>query len=261
MKFARVGGNLVHYRLDGVGPGRPLIVLVNALATELRIWDDLVEALGDGVATLRYDKRGHGLSELGKTPYSAQALASDLAALLDHLRLRPALICGLSVGGFIGQALYAARPDLVPALAICASGLKGGTPEIWNPRIAQAESEGMDTIADQTIARWFPEAFRVLNADTVAAIRIMVARQSAQGYAATAAAVRDADFRDSARFISAPTLCVAGGSDSGVTPEAVGALAAQIPSARLEVFEGVGHLIPVEQPEGLAALLKAHIAH
>ena len=77
MAFAEVNGAVVHYRDEGPRDARA-IVFINALGTDLRIWDDLVASAGDAFRVVRYDKRGHGLSELPPGP------AAD-----DRLRRRP----------------------------------------------------------------------------------------------------------------------------------------------------------------------------
>ena len=110
-----------------------------------------------------YDKRGHGLSDIGEVPYSMDDHVSDLEALLDHLRVTDAIICGLSVGGLIAQGLYARRPDLVQALILCDTAHKIGSDEMWNSRIAAVEKGGMALLVDAILERWFTAAFRRTN--------------------------------------------------------------------------------------------------
>ncbi len=136
MQFARFNDVTLHYQVIGSPKSRPLIVFVNSLGTDFRMWRDVVVRLGGEFAVLLYDMRGHGLSEAGRTPYSMAMLASDLAALLDHIGAREAIVCGVSVGGLIAQQLYALRPDLVQALILCDTLGKIGDEAMWNARIA-----------------------------------------------------------------------------------------------------------------------------
>ncbi len=78
MPFAKINDAVMHYRVSGSGSGTP-ILFSNSLGTDLRIWDAVVEMLGDGVRTIRYDMRGHGLSEHGDAPSTIAGYAADAA--------------------------------------------------------------------------------------------------------------------------------------------------------------------------------------
>ena len=121
----------LHYR-HTTGAGMP-VVFLNSLGTDFRIWNTVVNVLGPDTPTLCLDKRGHGLSDDG--PISMDLLVRDIAALMDHLQMPPALICGVSVGGMIAQGLAFARPDLVAGLVLCCTGAQIGDAEGWQARI------------------------------------------------------------------------------------------------------------------------------
>ena len=94
MAFARLNGAVIHYEDAGARDGKA-IVFSNSLGTDFRIWDELLRHLPSGLRVIRYDKRGHGLSEATQGPYSMVTLAEDLAALLDHLGVTHAAVVGL----------------------------------------------------------------------------------------------------------------------------------------------------------------------
>ena len=105
MQFARLTDVTLHYQVIGNPAEKPAVVFANALGTDLRIWRDVAIRLADRFALLMYDKRGHGLSDIGDVPYTMPLHAADLAALMDHTRFRPALIVGASVGGLMDEAV------------------------------------------------------------------------------------------------------------------------------------------------------------
>ena len=74
----------LHWREDGDPSGRPL-VFANSLGTDLRLWDDVVAHLPAGLKLIRYDMRGHGLSDCPRAPYAMGAMVHDLEGLLDAL--------------------------------------------------------------------------------------------------------------------------------------------------------------------------------
>lgn len=259
MHVSKLNGIALHYQLIGAAGGRPTIVFINSLGTDFRIWRDVVVRLAGDFSIVLYDKRGHGLSDIGATPYSIDDHVQDLAALMAHLQLRSAVLCGLSVGGLIAQGLYAVRPDLVSSLILCDTAHKIGTADFWRERISSIEKGGLEAIADGVMQRWFTPAYRVPDNAEFTGYRNMLTRQPVAGYAATCAAIRDADFTEAARRISVPTLCVVGGQDGSTPPDLVLSLAKLIPGARYEVIAGAGHIPCVEQPDALHAIMRSFL--
>ena len=65
----------------------PCVVFANSLGTDFRLWDPILPFLPNGLRIVRYDKRGHGLSQCPAPPYSMGALVHDAERLLDHLNV------------------------------------------------------------------------------------------------------------------------------------------------------------------------------
>lgn len=259
MDFLQAGDVALHYRTVGLESGKPVIAFVNSLGTDLRIWDAVMAELGDAYAYVLHDKRGHGLSGLGTPPYSIETHASDLAALLDHLRVEKAVVWGLSVGGLIAQGLYAARPDLVRALVFSNTAHKIGAADMWNNRIAAIQAGGLGPMVEPIMERWFTPAFRTDDNALYAGSCTMLARQSVEGYCGTCAAIRDADFTEAASRIAVPALCVAGDGDGSTPPELVRSLSDLIPGSRFTMIEGCGHIPCLERPAAYATAVAAFL--
>ena len=109
MRFARIGDVVLSHDIHGLGTGKPAIVLINSLGTDRRIWDHVVADLAADFTILTFDKRGHGLSDLGTPPYRIEDFSGDLAGLLDLYGLQNVIVCGLSVGGLIALSLSERR--------------------------------------------------------------------------------------------------------------------------------------------------------
>jgi len=256
VQFANVNDVVLHYDLQWSGDEKPVLVFINSLGTDLRIWDDVRAKLSNDVSTLVYDKRGHGLSDIGDTPYSIALLAQDLIALLEKLSIRRVVLCGLSVGGLIAQGVYAARPDLVAGLILSNTAHKIGTADMWNARIDAILQNGLASILDGTMPRWFTDDFRKPDNDAFRAYCNMFVRQPLDGYAATCAALRDADFTDAVKAISVPVLCVVGDQDGATPPALVKELASLVPGATFAEIAHSGHIPCVEQPDAYVSLLR-----
>lgn len=259
MAFARVNGVVLHHEDGGRADG-PALVFANSLGTDFRIWDKVAAALGKHYRIIRYDKRGHGLSEATPAPYSMTDHANDLSALLDHLKVSEAAVVGLSVGGQIAQLLTSTRPELVKALVLCDTAHKIGNDDLWNARIETVTAKGIASMADAILERWFTPAYRSPdNADFVG-YHAMLTRTTVDGYAGTCAALRDSDLTLTTRALKLPVLCIVGDQDGSTPPELVASLANLIEGARFETIVDAGHIPCVEQPAETARLIDAFLS-
>jgi 3-oxoadipate enol-lactonase len=257
MRFLRANGVVVCYSDEGRRDG-PALVFINSLGTDFRIWDDVARILSPDFRIVRYDKRGHGLSELGPDRCDMADYARDLAALLDTLGVGRATLVGLSIGGLIAQELYRQRPELFAALVLADTAAKIGTDESWDARIAEVERGGIEAIADSVLERWFTADFRANRRDELAGWRAMLTRTPKRGYLAACGALKRADLRPYAGTIRAATLCLVGEEDGSTPIPLVRETADLIQGARFEIVRGAGHLPNIETPEVFAALLAGH---
>lgn len=258
MRFVQVNGTTLHVQRDG-DVGGTTLVFVNALGTDLRLWTRLGRYLTDRFAVVRYDQRGHGLSGIGTPPYTIDALADDLAGLLDQLDTGPVVVCGLSIGGMVAMGLAAARPDLVRGLVLMDTAPRIATAAIWQERQDTVASGGIDALADAVLERWFPADFRSRHPAELEGWRAMLTRTPEAGYLGCCAALAAADLTAAAAAIRVPTSCLVGEHDGSTPPEQVRALAAAIPGARFAIVRDAGHLPCIDQPGAVAAELLAFL--
>lgn len=254
MNFARINGVLLHFRVAGPA-GAPVVVLVNSLGTDARIWDGVIARLAGTYRVVYYDKRGHGLSDSPDGEYRLDDHLDDLFGLLDHLGIGRFALAGVSIGGLIAQGAALRAPERLAALIICNSAAKSGDHAFWTARMTAVRDHGMAAIADGIMERWFSPRFRQERTEELAGWRNMFLRCDAKGYAATCATLRDADLRDRIGAIALPTLLVAGEADLAMPVAQVQATAAAIVGARLKIFPGMGHIPSIEAPAELAGLM------
>ncbi len=252
MKIATLGDVQIHYRDDGDPKGAP-VVFANSLGTDLRLWDDIIPLLPEGLRIIRYDKRGHGLSSCPAAPYSMGSLVTDAERLLDHLRVKRSVFVGLSIGGMIAQGLTTKRLDLVRAMVISNTAAKIGTPAMWNDRIEGVRRGGIEALADAVLERWFSKPFR--QTEALNAWRNMLVRQPAEGYIGCSSAISGADFYETTASLTLPTLAIAGSEDGSTPPDLVRETADLIKGSRFHLIRGAGHLPCVEKPGEYAEVL------
>ncbi len=265
MNFTTISGVTIHYREEGILNGRPL-VFINSLGTDLRIWDGVVPELVNRYRIVRYDKRGHGLSDCPPAPYSIGDFSADLAGLLDFLGIDRVTLVGISVGGMTAIDFAATRPERVQALVLCDTAPIIGTAGMWNERIAALRRDGMAHLAEALLVRWFAPNYREGNAAAYRGYANMLSRTPLEGYIGTCEAIRDADLTESAKTITAPTLVLCGAEDMATPPELVRGLYTLIPQAQFHLIPGAGHLPCVEKPAETAERIaqfcdKRHLLH
>jgi 3-oxoadipate enol-lactonase len=248
MPFVRADDLTVHYDLDGPA-GAPVVLFSNSLGTSVPVWDAQVTAFAQTHRVLRYDMRGHGLTDEGaRDTYTMSRLAEDARALLDALGIDRVTFVGLSIGGMVGQRFAAAFPERVDALVLCATASQIGSPSVWDERIAAIARDGMQGIVDGVLARWFMPATHAEHPALVAGFGNMLRRTPPDAYAGCCAAIRDADLRADDARINAPTLVVSGEGDPVTPPAAGAALRDAIAGARMIVLENAAHILCAEQP-------------
>ena len=247
MKFIKTNGLTLHVSDTGL-PDGPALVFINSLGTDFRIWSQVVGEFEPFYRVIRYDKRGHGLSDAPAGPYSLQQHIGDLHELLEKLGIEKVAICGVSVGGMIAQGYCAQHPERVSGLVLSDTAAKIGTAELWNDRIEKVRQGGISKIADAILERWFSAEFIVQRKVELNGWRNMLIRTPVEGYAGTCAAIRDADLTESTRSITVPTLAVGGDQDGATPPDVVRTLTDLMPNSMFKLIENSGHLPSIEQP-------------
>jgi 3-oxoadipate enol-lactonase len=240
-------GARLAYRIDG-DPIRPAILMINSLGTDHRMWDPQLVALVGRFSVIRYDARGHGQSEATPGPHGLERYGFDALAVLDHLGVARATICGLSLGGLTAQWLAVMHPERIAAAVFANTGAKIGADEFWAARIAAVETGGLAAIADAVLGRFFSAPFRARHPPVVEVFRRTLLAVPPAGYLAACKAIRDADLRGVVGRIRVPSLVIAGELDEATPPALGRELHEAVAGSRLQILPRAGHLSNVEQP-------------
>ncbi|WP_433192950.1 3-oxoadipate enol-lactonase [Nocardia sp. CA-107356] len=251
----------VDLRSESYGDGSgEAVLLVNALGSDLSIWDDYVRPLADnGFRVIRCDTRGHGDSPVPLGPYSLADLGGDLEAVLDRHGVESAHVIGISLGAMTGLWLARHRPQRVRRLVACCTSARPGNPQLWRARAAQARAGGMAAIATASVDRWFTPEFAAAHPMFVAGKRLLTADTPAEGYAACCDALADIDLLDELPAITVPTLVLSTAQDPAFTPDDGKAIADRIPGARFRIIDNAAHLGTVEQPGSFLTAIADHL--
>jgi 3-oxoadipate enol-lactonase len=252
-------GTRIHYRLDGP-ESAPMLVLSNSIATTLEMWDRNIADLGRHFRVLRYDTRGHGLSDAPAGAYSMERLGRDVIELLDALGIDRAHFCGISLGGLIGQWLGSHEPSRVHRLILANTSAYLGPAPQWDAQIAGVlDAPDLTDIAAIFLRNWLPDRLLADEA-TIEPFRNGILGMQARGLAGCLAAVRDADLRRALPLIRAHTLVIIGEHDPVCLPDHGRLIADTIPDAR-PLHLPVKHLSNVEDPAAFADVVLSFLRH
>ncbi len=260
-----------HGRLHVVDEGDgQAVVLLHAGIADLASWDPMVPSLlSAGLRAIRYSARGHGRSTTEDVEFSG---IDDLLAVMDARGVERAVLVGNSRGGYVAVDAALEHPDRVRALVAVAAGISGFEPPLTAAedavvaemdRLEGAEPVDPDAIADLDVRVWVdgigqPE-------DRVdPAVRQYVREADRALYAAGRVRGRgrrpEVDAAARLDRLAMPVVAVAGGLDlSYVVPTAM-LLAERAPHARAVVWPDVAHMIGLEVPDRLAALVVELVA-
>ncbi len=246
-----------------VGDGPPL-VLVNGYAATATDWDpSFLAALGERFEVLCPDHRGMGDSDAGDLDaLTVDAMADDVAVLLDAREIEAAPVVGWSMGGFVAQRLAARTPARVSRLALLATDPGGAAavpadPATWTALTSHAGSPREQ--ATRLLSLLFPPALAEQIDEQFG--ELVAAARAALSPAVLTAQERAIDAWHAAEPAGpAPALpvLVAHGVDDVVIPAAnADALAARWPGAQVERFAGCGHAFMAQEPARLAKSIVA----
>jgi 3-oxoadipate enol-lactonase len=239
-------------------PVSRVLVLGNSLGTTGLLWERQVPTFAEHFRLLRYELPGHG-GAASPDGVSVASLGAGVLSLLDEHEVDQAAYCGVSLGGMVGMWLAANAPDRISALGLICTSAYLPPSEGWRARADLVLAEGMDPVADQSIARWFTPAFIASSPGLVAAFRADLLAIDPGGYASCCLAVGGMDLRADLASIKAPTLVISGADDPSTPPEHGAAIAAGISGARQLVVEGA-HLANVASPAEVTSAILGHLS-
>ena len=257
--------NGVQLGYDDTGSGTP-VLFIHGFPHDRTLWSEQCSALSTHVRCIAPDLRGFGESST-EGPFSVDQYADDLAQLLEFLDVTKAVVCGLSMGGYVAMALWRRHPQLVSALVLCDTKAGPDTDEARTKRnelIALANQEGSAAVAATQMAGMVGKTTREKRPDIVKRVETMMQRAPVAGVVGALTAMRDRpDSKPTLSTVTVRTLVIVGDEDV-LTPRAEAeTIVASLPAgahAKLEIVEGSGHASCLERPAAVTHMLAEFLA-
>jgi len=238
---------------NDVGEGKIPVIFLHGFPFDKSMWKGQLDSLNSSYRLIACDIRGFGKSTDEETPLSIDLFSEDLIAFLDKLNIKKAIVCGLSMGGFIALNAIKKFPERFEALILCDTQCIADTTEVKENRykaIDQINRDGVSIFNEKFIKSVFHPNSLTNKTELVENLSTVVFTNSKEIIIAgiTALAGRP-ETCSSLSAIRIPTLIICGREDS-VTPLVQSEFMHEhIEGSNLKIIDNAGHVSNLEQPD------------
>jgi len=240
---------------SGSGRGAGTLVLIHGFPLNTDMWRPQLEMAARGWRVVVPELRGFGAGPEARRDPPTSSLddyAGDTIDLLDKLHIKDAVICGLSMGGYIAFAIYRHATTYFRGLVLADTKSQGDTPEAVTGRKNMQQlvrEKGQGAVADALLPRLICDATRASNPAVVDNLRGQITSNSVESIAGALEALMTRP--DSTPLLSTmriPVLIVVGDKDALTPPPLSEQMQRDIPGSELVVVANAGHMSNMEQP-------------
>jgi 3-oxoadipate enol-lactonase len=255
--------------LNVIERGLPIgipVVFIHGFPFSHEMWNLQMHALPQNVRAIAYDVRGHGLSDVGDGQYTIELFVDDLIGLLDHLGISKAILCGLSMGGYIALRAMERFPQRIAGLILCDTKSEADTDIAKINRSATLsliKRSGVQSFTDDFLKRIFWNNTFENNPQAIQFIRNIIEANSPLGICGTLLALASrTDTTALLPSINIPTCIIVGEQDTLTPPSTSQKMHELISDSEYHIIPKAAHMSNIENPsifnEILLAFLKKH---
>lgn len=260
---ARIGGARIHY-VDAGERSLVPIVLVHGFPFSHAMWAPQLDVLKGKARVVAYDVRGHGRTEPGDGQLTLELFADDLLGLLDFLKIEKAVLCGLSMGGYIVLRAVEKAPQRARGLILADTKSEADSNEAKLKRaatVSAVKKDGVPAFAEGFMKAIFAPETLEKRRDLLELAKGLISANPPLGICGALLAMAGrTDTTPGLAKIAVPTLVLVGEQDTLTPPAAAKSLQENIPGAKLKVIPGAGHMSNLENPEAFNAALLGFLA-
>jgi 3-oxoadipate enol-lactonase len=261
MKRCTINGTTISFVDRGSGP---VLLLAHGFPLDHSMWIGQIKPLSARYRVIAPDLRGFGKSKVTEGVVTMEQFADDLAALLDYLAIsEPAVLCGLSMGGYVALAFWRKYAQRLRGLIFCDTRAANDSPETAAARLVLAQrvtSEGTRGVADTMVPRLFAPSTLQRQPHFIEDTRQVIEQSDPRSIAATARGMAQrSDFTAEMHDITCPVLFIVGTSDVITPVDEMQQMARAVPNAQFSVVEHAGHMAPLEQPDIVNATIESFL--
>lgn len=242
------------------GEGKIPIIFLHGFPFDKTMWKEQIDYFKNGACVIALDMRGFGKSQDQISGLSIDVFANDLVLFMNEFEIEKAVVCGLSMGGYVALNAVKKFPERFEALILCDTQCNADSEEGRMKRfetIEQIRVDGTAKFNENFIKTVFhPDTF-VNHPEVVESLRKTVESNAKESIMEGLSALANrAETCTSLADIKIPTLIVCGNQDM-LTPIAQSEyMHKNIKGSVLKTIENAGHVSNLEQPEAFNILLK-----
>lgn len=252
--------NYFNLSYDDLGEGDLPVIFLHGFPFDKSMWKEQMEALAPSYRVIACDIRGFGNSRDEVTSFSIDLFSIDLARFMNALGIKKAVICGLSMGGYIALNFQKKYPELVAALILCDTQCISDPKDVKEGRlleIADIEENGPAAFNEKFVKKVFHEDSLTNRKEVVEELTCVVNANSthiiAEGLRALSSRTETCSTLGD---IPVPTLIICGREDRVTPLEQSEYMHRAADHSSFRVIEKAGHVSNLEQPEAFNQYLR-----
>lgn len=255
----KVKGLTVSYNDEGPA-NKPLVIFIHGFPFNKSMWDFQLESLLENYRVIAYDIRGFGKSDPGTTDFSIDLFADDLINFMDELEIDNAIVCGLSMGGYIALNAIDRYPSRITGLILCDTQTKADTNEAKEKKMKAIENIsaiGVEEYAEESVKNLFAYLSFTTKREEIAVVKDMIVKTSVDTLIKTLTTLAERkDTTHKLSEIKVPVLIMVGKKDIVTPPERSELMHENIEDSQLELIDYAGHLPNLENPYDFNQFIK-----
>ncbi len=234
---------------DGLHEGLP-VIFIHGFPFNHTLWEPQYQALSKTHRVISYDVRGHGQSETGDGQYTVELFVDDLIMIMDYLKIQRAVLCGLSMGGYIALRAVERHADRFDGLVLCDTKSEADSNEAKIKRAATiraVKKDGVESFAKEFVKTVLSEKSLTAKSQLVEFVLKLIRGNSTLGISGTLLALAGrTDTTGSLTKMALPALILVGEQDNLTPPSASEAMLKALPHATMHVIPEAAHLSNLE---------------
>lgn len=248
---------------DDLGSGFPLL-LIHGFPLNRKMWQpQLAPLAAAGYRVIAPDLPGFGDTPAPAASYSMDGFADSIVAHLDRLGIDRAAVGGMSMGGYILLDLLERYPDRIAAACFIATK-SGADDEEGRARrtamAAEAERLGTNPVIKIFAELLFAPETVLAHPELVAQVTAWMRSTNPKAIAGGLLAMRDRkDYTPQLPHLAHPALFIGGAQDRAGNPQAGEIFCAGLPNCTSHIVADAGHMVNMERPDQVNALLVAFL--
>ncbi len=228
------------------------IIFLHGFPFDQQMWDAQVEFLKNEFLCVTYDIRGLGKSEMGNGQFTMEMFADDCFTIKAELGLEKPVICGLSMGGYLGFRVLERAQEIFSAAILFNTRAESDSDMAKLKRasgINQINVEGVEKFVEGFVPNCFSEKYKTESVEEYNVYLERSKKSNPLGVKGCLLAMQGrTSVTSSLPNFKIPVLLLCGEEDKLTPPEEMRSIAEKIPNAKYLTVPGSGHMTPIENP-------------